>query len=160
MSTFLKKESFTRMKPKEPATEYQLFQPFIGKWKTTGKMYATRDTPEQKITGTDTYSWMTGKYFILHKADVLMGDQRNKVLEIIGYDARSKAFSMQSYNNTGQSTKMKATYSKRGWKFEGSGMRFRGDFNAKKDIISGIWEKGGKSGNWKPVMKIKLERMR
>ncbi len=148
------------MKSKEPKPENLLLEPFIGKWKTNGKMYATRDTPELKILGTDTYAWMAGKYFMTHKVDVMMGNHKNKVLEIIGYDARSKAYDMHSYNNMGATGKMKATYSNRGWKFEGEGLRFRGDFNAKKNIITGVWEKGGKSGNWKPFMEIKLERIR
>lgn len=148
------------MKSKVVKTENALLESFIGKWKTTGKMYATRDDPEMVITGTDTYSWLPGKYFLIHKVDVVIGDHKNKALEIIGYDARSKTYAMHSYNNVGETSRMNATYSKHGWKFEGNGIRFRGDFNAKKNMISGIWEKGGKSGNWKTFMDVKLERIR
>ena len=50
----------------------------IGKWKTSGRIFATPGTPQINIEGTDSYEWELSGQFILHRADVLMGREKNR----------------------------------------------------------------------------------
>ena len=39
-----------------------------------------------KIIGTDTYECLPREYFLLHKVDVLVGDDKNETFEVVGFD--------------------------------------------------------------------------
>jgi len=39
------------------------------------------------ITGTDIYEWLPGGFFLLHRVDVVIGEQAVRAIELIGeYD--------------------------------------------------------------------------
>src|SRR5688500_2488330 len=65
---------------------YQQLNKFVGKWKTRGRIPENGSTPEVFVEGTDTYEWLPGDYFLKHSVDVMMGEDRNQTLEIIGFD--------------------------------------------------------------------------
>jgi hypothetical protein len=82
-------------------TQQQLPQPnpdlkgldrLVGTWNTKGEIKASPYGPAGKIIGTDTYEWLPGGFFLVHRVDVRMGDQKNESIEIIGYDALSKTY--------------------------------------------------------------------
>ncbi len=59
---------------------------FVGQWITEGKIPATGTTPEIRISGTDTYGWLPGEFFLLHRVNVVVGTDINETFEIIGFD--------------------------------------------------------------------------
>src|SRR6188768_3912855 len=98
---------------------HQQLSKFVGFWNTEGKIPATDTEPEKKILGTDTYEWLPGKFFLLHKVDVFVGDDKNETLEIIGFDKRIEKYTMQHYDNKGHSGFMTATCDDGVWTFIG-----------------------------------------
>src|SRR5690606_31831949 len=121
-------------------TPLQQLDKFVGQWNTTGEILATSTTPEIKISGRDTYEWLPGEHFLLHKADVMIGDDHNQTFEIIGFDAVKKIYTMQHYNNKGHTGFMSATVINNRWVFQGDTLRFKGGFTNNDKIFSGIWE--------------------
>jgi hypothetical protein len=137
--------------------EYQHLDKFVGTWNTEGKIPATDKTSEMIISGKDIYEWLPGKFFLLHKVDVLMGDSKNETFEIIGYDKEMEMYTMQHYDNKGNSGFMTATYKSEIWTFLSEALRFTGGFQKDYKEFSGIWEQSdGK--NWKYFMDIKLTK--
>lgn len=129
---------------------------FIGNWHTEGIILSSNNEPEIKITGTDTYEWIVDGFFLLHKADVAMGNERSKTYEIIGYDDIKQHYTMQHYDNTGSSGLMTARVNDGIWIFSGDTLRFTGGFNQQENIFAGIWEQMTESNTWAHFMNIEL----
>lgn len=83
--------------------EHTLLNPFVGEWNTIGTIRATANSPEIKVSGTDTYEWLPGGFFLLHKVEVFVGIEKNETIEIIGFDLSSNCYTMQHYDNKGNS---------------------------------------------------------
>jgi hypothetical protein len=140
-----------------PRPDYWLLNSFAGKWHTTGSMKAGEGHPDLQIVGTDTYEWLPGGFFMVHKVDVRIGDERKQSTEIIGFDAHTNNFRMQSFDDKGESALMYASEHQGVWTFASETLRFTGSFSEDGMIVSGIWEQAEKKG-WVFLMDIKLTR--
>jgi hypothetical protein len=94
----------------------------------------------------------------LHKVDVFVGDDKNNTFEIIGFDKKLNAYTMQHYDNKGNSGFMTAIYQNGLWTFLGETLRFSGGFKNDEKEFSGVWEQTSDGKNWKHFMDIKLTR--
>ncbi len=141
---------------KDKGVEYEQLNKFVGKWKTAGSIPASGTTPEIKISGTDSYEWLPGGFFLLHKADVLVGDEKNETFEIIGFDKQENLYTMQHYDNKGESGFMTAHCNDGVWTFLGKTLRFTGRFKEQDKEFSGVWEQSSDAKNWTHFMDIKL----
>ena len=135
---------------------YHQLSKFIGNWDTKGIILSSNNEPEISITGIDTYEWIVDGFFLLHKADVAMGNINNKTHEIIGYDESNNQYTMQHYDNTGSSGFMTATVNEGIWIFSGDTLRFTGGFNKQENVFAGIWEQMTESNTWAHFMNIEL----
>jgi len=135
------------------------FRKLIGKWKTEGQMLATKNNPEMKITGTDTYELILGGFFILHKADVLMGNKKSQTHEIIGVDKTQDQATLEHYDNKGSSGKMTGSLENGELKINGDKLRFKGQFNNSENEIVGIWEKLTEQSNWVEFLKMDFTKI-
>lgn len=143
---------------KDKRFEYEQLNKFVGEWKTVGEIPASNTTPEIKISGTDTYEWLPGGFFLLHRVDVLVGDDKNKTFEIIGFDKQKNLYTMQHYDNKGGSGFMTAYCNDGVWRFLGENLRFTGGFKEHDREFSGVWEQSSDGENWTHFMDIKLTR--
>lgn len=134
------------------------FKKLIGKWKTVGRILATDNNTEMKIAGTDTYELILGGFFILHKADVMMGNERSQTLEIIGLDETDNHATLEYYNNQGSSGKMTGTLKSNELKIRGKMLRFRGQLNDSENQINGTWEKFNNEKEWESFLEMKLTK--
>ncbi len=138
--------------------EYKQLSKFIGYWNTEGKIPATDTESEVKILGTDTYEWLPGEFFLLHKVDVFVGDNKNQTFEIIGFDKLLEKYTMRHYDNKGNSGFMTATCDDGFWTFIGENLKFTGGFKKEDKEFSGIWEQSTDGKNWTHFMNIKLTK--
>lgn len=108
-----------------PAEDLRAFEPIIGRWKTTGTVFDEHGTATQMISGTDEYEWMAGGHWVIHRIDVMMGDQRSQGLEIIGdRDAATGRYQMRAFDVGGSFSTMTALLQADGsWLLEGDGAR-------------------------------------
>lgn len=121
-------------------------------------MLAADQNSEMKITGTDTYELILDGFFILHKADVLMGNERSQTIEIIGFDATNNQAILDHYNNQGFSGKMTGTVKRNELKIAGKELRFQGRLNEGGNQINGTWERLDNRQEWKSFLRIKLTK--
>ena len=138
---------------------YDQLARFVGFWQTEGRIIATESSPEIKISGTDTYEWLPGEFFLLHKVDVRMGDTHNQTLEIIGFDKAKNEFTLQHYDNEGNSGFMTGMYADHVWIFLGEDLKFTGGFKNDDKVFSGIWEKSTNGNEWTHFMDITLSKI-
>lgn len=154
----MSKEKNTKQ-PKSPEADSALkhLDVFTGTWKTEGEIKATETTPAIPIEGTDTYEWLPGGWFLLHRVDVRMGDEQIDSVEIIGYDPSTGKYPMHYFGHQGTTGVMVATLDDTIWKFTGETERFTGSFNEAGDVISGKWERLDDS-DWIHWMDIRLTK--
>ncbi len=130
---------------------------FAGNWKTNGFVYTTDHTEKLPIKGYDSYYWVKGGHFMVHEADVMMGNERMQSIEIIRYDAFSGKFLMHYYGTDGGTGKMQAEWDGKFWKFYSDLEKFCGTFSDDGNKISGTWKRL-LHNEWVKWMEVELER--
>lgn len=138
--------------------DYEQLNRFAGRWNTTGRIPASDSAPETFVSGTDTYEWLPGEFFLLHKVDVWVGNDKNETFEIIGFDRQKGLFTMQYYDNKGNSGFMIAECINDTWMFLGEQLRFTGGFKNNDREFSGAWEQSSDGENWTHLMDIRLTK--
>lgn len=137
---------------------YRQLDKFIGYWNTEGLIPSSNNRSAIIIKGTDSYEWIVDGFFLVHHADVKIGNDHSKTHEIIGFDPFNNHYTMQYYNNKGNWGFMTATVNNGIWTFTGDNLRFTGGFNETEDIFSGVWDQLTADKNWTHLMNIKLSK--
>ena len=103
-----------------PSPQIQGLGALVGRWRSEGHVVADLPVP---ITGTDIYEWLPGGFFLVHRVDVVIGQQPVQALELIGeYDPATDSFTARAYDNLGKVTVMCARVDEQGvWRFTGGG---------------------------------------
>lgn len=145
-----------------PADDLRAFEPIIGRWKTSGTVFDGQGTAIQTITGTDEYEWMTGGRWVMHRIDVMMGDQRSQGLELIGdRDAGTGRYQMRAFDVGGSFSTMTALPQPDGsWLLEGDGARTMfTPAGPDRPFMMAIWERhaADRSEGWIHWMDVRLD---
>ena len=93
----------------KPGAAHQRLEMFLGKWTQVGEAQASPYGPAGKLTSTDTYAWMPGGFFLLHRWEARQGAVDFKATEILGYDARHRVYTSHVFDNFGNSGSYKIT---------------------------------------------------
>ena len=67
--------------------EHRRLESFIGRWNTEGTIRVNPGSPAVRFHAVDTYEWVPGGFFVLHRWDAHMPEGRTQGVEILGYDA-------------------------------------------------------------------------
>jgi len=142
-----------------PAPQLKKLKFLIGNWHTRGEILPAKDIPPVKIMGMDSYEWISGGFFILHRADVMMGSERTEVIEIIGYDESRKSYFMRSFDSHGETPLMYAEVLKPGV-LSITDKKIRSVLTAQKNgrSMAAKWEISENGKIWKPWMNIYLQK--
>src|SRR5512132_4419623 len=145
----------------------------VGRWRSEGHIVGDPPVP---ITGTDTYQWLPGGFFLLHHVDVVIGDQRLQAIELLGpYDPATDAVTARAYDNLGSVTVMQARVDEQGvWRFTGGGdvapvaqpaagaggaVRSTLTINTDRSGMTARWERSDDGSSWQPWMDVNFTRM-
>lgn len=139
---------------------HQPLAAFVGNWKTTGEVKllgpSGRGAPFQ---ATDSYEWLPGGHFLVHRFAAQMPDGAVEGIELIGWDASRKLYTMQSYDSQGNVTTMTATTDGDQWTYTGTNVRFRGGFSEEGRVFGGAWEMRERlNAPWRIWMTVELRR--
>lgn len=135
------------------------FRKLIGNWKTEGKILANQNSPEMEIIGTDTYELILNGFFILHKADVIMGNEKSETFELIGLDNKNDQATLEHYNNHGSSGKMNGNLINNELTINGEFLRFKGNLNESENQLVGTWKKMDNRKVWTTFLEMKLTKI-
>ncbi len=148
------------MEKQNPATEeLGRLDVFVGVWDTEGEMITGPSGPQVKFTATDTYEWMPGGHFLLHRFDANMPNGKVQGTEIIGYSPESGDYPMHSVDSLGNVSVLHARIDGDRWTFSGECMRFSGGFRDNGIVFAGLWEIRSVDGStWQPWMQVRLRK--
>ena len=105
----------TSVQAPKPGPEHQRLEVFLGKWTQVGEAQASPYGPEAKLMSTDTYEWMPGGFFMLHRLESRQGTVNFKATEILGYDSRNRVYRSYIFDNFGNSGSYKVTQQGNTW---------------------------------------------
>lgn len=143
----------------KPGDQIRKLSFLIGNWHTRGEILQGALTSSKEISGMDTYEWISGGFFILHRVDVFMANKRTEVIEIIGYDKSRKSFFMKSFDNHGEATTIYAVLEKSGvLKLGDKKMKSTLTVNKSGNSMTAKWQLSENGKTWKPWMDIKLSK--
>lgn len=59
---------------------------FVGKWNLEGRQLEGIVGPAAKVAAVQTYEWLTGGFFLIHRFEGRVGNGEAACIEIIAYD--------------------------------------------------------------------------
>lgn len=140
-----------------PGPQHARLAPFVGRWQTAGRVLADASSPEMEIAGTDSYEWLPGGFFLLHRVDVRIGGERVQALEVMGWDAGRQVYVARSYDDRGNEEVMHGTLRDGTWTLLGDASRFTGGFGEGGGTLAGRWERR-EGDRWLPWMEVRLRK--
>lgn len=134
------------------------FKRLIGVWNTTGDIKSDEGT--LKLIGMDTYELILGGNYMVHKADVLMGNERSETLEIVKLDGSIDKAKMQFFNTKGEDGIMMGSLNSNEFKITGKGLKFEGTINNDNTKIEGKWCMQTEHDKWTDFINLTLEKQK
>ena len=141
-----------------PRAELRALDVFVGVWNTTGTLHASAESPAAQLVATDSYEWLPGRHFLLHRVDARIGDTVSRSIEIVEWNAERGSLLSRSYDDQGATDEFTCSLEGQRWQITGKKLRFRGRFSDDERRLSGLWEMLGDNEQWSPWMDIELNR--
>jgi Protein of unknown function (DUF1579). len=141
----------------KPGAGHKRLQVFVGKWNTKGQTKAGAGGEAMIITGTDSYEWLPGGFFLLHQWEVRIGSEESKGIEVIGYDEKTRSYPTYSFDNQGNIGTYQASIHDGKWAFRSRSERATVQFSEDGNTITANWEHLD-GLNWQPWMEVKLKK--
>ena len=82
--------------------DLQRMSVFLGKWHMEGRQLAGPAGPAASINAIQTYEWMQGERFLVHRFDGHVDDAPASCIEIIGADPDRRCYRAHTFYNNGQ----------------------------------------------------------
>jgi hypothetical protein len=102
-----------------PGAEYKRLDQFVGSWTTVGTTQAGHAAGVGKLTSNETYEWMPGGYFLVHRWDSQVASATVNGFEVLGFDGRTKAYTSRFFDSMGTSGTLRATPQGNAWTWAG-----------------------------------------
>lgn len=140
-------------------TKLKSLQSIIGSWFTEGEVIDSNGK-ETRIKGIDTYEWALGKAFIIHKVDVVIGEENIESVEIISEpEDGTNSFKMLSSDLRGEQTEMNLHVISENV-FEILGDKMKAELNILKEgkSMKAQWYRSDDNQSWQPWMTMRFTK--
>jgi hypothetical protein len=130
---------------------------FVGAWHTDGTSFAdgqTLDEPRASgvpWTSKETYEWLAGGFFLLHRWDALAGTRVFQGIEIIGHDEANGGYFTRFFENFGFHPEYTATVDGDVWTFTEQSTRANVTIKDDGQHIEHLWEWRHGGSAWLPL---------
>ncbi len=141
-----------------PAGPLRPLTPLVARWRTSGTVLDEHGAASMTISGTDEYEWMPGGHWVIHRVDVLMGDDRTRAIEMIGDPGPDTTFTMRAFDASGAFDTMTLTVRDRRFHTVGDGVRNTLIVSPDGASMAAVWERRLDDGTWVHWMNLTLER--
>ena len=165
-ATIKNKSAKVAKSPEKPGAAHQCLNVFVGKWLASGDSYGDgqrADDPRASAVpwmSEESYEWLPGGFFLLHRWDAKAGERGFKGNEIVGYDKGKGQYFTHFFDNGGNHLEYLANVDGVVWTFSEPQTRAtvtvaRG---AKQMTFNWEWRNGGRT--WLPLCDRVATRIR
>lgn len=152
--------------PPKPGPEHRRLDTFAGKWNMEGQQFDGPIGPAAKISAVETYTWLTGGFFLVHRFDGRVGESEASCIEIIGHDASSRSYPTHSFYDNGitnewQTTDRDGIWTRTGdWQMAGKSLKVRLTtvFSDSGNTMLGKWEHLSDDSTWQTFWEAKATK--
>ncbi len=141
------------------SAELERLNVFIGKWMNEGYTVETPAAPSTKITTSDVYEWMPGRFFILHTAYGRIGSMDVGGVEIIGYDPATRKYFSRFFDSSGNVHEDSLTADGDRWRWQGKTTGCTAVFTENGKVQTAHHVRLDENGKWVPSMEVVLTRV-
>lgn len=152
--------------PQKPGPEHKSLEVFVGKWNMEGQQYESQFGPAAKVSAVETFEWLPGEFFLVHRFDGRLDAQEMACIEIIGYDAASRSYPFHTFYNDGKTNEWQASERDGIWTLTGSWqtsdkshkVRCTIEFSDAGNTRTGKWERSGDGSKWETFWDVKATK--
>ena len=138
---------------------------FIGTWKTEGQQYASPMGPPGRVDALESYEWLTGHSFVVHRFEGHVGGEPAASIEIIDAGSATKSYPVHTYYSNGLARDWRLQErGPTGWLLTGTWTMGEKEAHVRCTIIEsdGVlterWEYASDGVDWKPSWDVKSVR--
>lgn len=140
--------------------EHDLLEIWVGKWINEGSTVGDSDTPAARITTSDVYEWLPGRFFVLHTAYGKIGDLGvGGGAEIIGYDRTAGCYRSHFFDSQGNASIHTLTATGDTWTYQGENTRATVVFSDGGRVQTVRHERTDDGRTYAPSMNVVLTRV-
>lgn len=147
---------------KRPAPGLEALNPLVGKWHTEGQQYAGPFGPASPFVAVETFEWLDGGHFLIHRLEGKFGRTASACVEIFGRDAQG--LFAQAFYNDGNAQSWRVTGIDKGVLLTGSWskapnetcqVRYTARVIEEGNTIAGTWEHSPDGASWQPFLELR-----
>ncbi|HSU14348.1 DUF1579 family protein [Longimicrobium sp.] len=136
--------------PPARGPEHDALDAFAGSWRTEGALgEGASGAAGTRVTGTESYEWLPGGWFMVNRWDREMGGSRHTGIGVVGIDPDAGALVTRAFDNLGFA-RVYATQV-RGGVMTLTGERERGTVTARGGGLEIHWERTEDGETWLPL---------
>jgi hypothetical protein len=130
----------------EPSLSHQLLDMFVGEWQATGQSWGEgqrQGDPNASAvawTSTESYEWLPGRFFLLHRWDAMVGERVFRGTEILGHDNGLGGYFSRCFDDAGSHPEYGAYVDENIWTFTGRWTRAKVTFTEAGNRMRCYWE--------------------
>jgi hypothetical protein len=139
-----------------PSPELDRLNVFVGKWHVEGVSFREEQTEKNILSGAaawvsdDSYEWMSGNYFLVHRWTTTNGNRAVRGMEVLGYDVNRQEFFSRVFDKSGNATRYKVVVEGETWLFAEPSTRYKVVFTNEGRQMNINWEWRQEGGDWFP----------
>jgi hypothetical protein len=139
---------------------------FVGNWTLEGQQYDGPFGPDAKIVGVESYEWLTGGFFLVHRLGGRLDTTELACIEIIGFDESSKSYPRYTFYSNGRTNEWQSRESDSGWTVIGDSVlgekslkiQCTISFDESAKEMTSKWEYSSDGSDWKTLWDVKSTR--
>ena len=138
----------------QPTAAHRRLDIFVGKWRATGDSYADGQEADDPLasavrwTSDETYEWLPGGFFLLHRFDAMAGKRVFKGTEIIGFEEARGGYFSRFFDNAGNHPEYLITVQANVWTFSEPATRATVTESDDGQRMTFKWEWRNGGSNW------------
>ena len=149
--------STAKLKQPKPSAAHKRLEVFIGNWHAEGTSYGDgQDAADPRAAGVtwtsdESYEWLPGSFFVLHRWDAQMGKHEFKGAEIMGYDEAEGGYFTRMFDNAGHHPDYAGSVDGDVWNFTEAQTRATVKVQDGGDKMTFNWEWKNGGSKWLPL---------
>ena len=139
---------------------------FVGEWHTEGKQVAGPIGPAAEIAAVQTFEWLDGHAFLIHRFDGRVGDSKASCVEIMGYNRDTGTCRAHTFYNNGLTNVWDMEQRDRAWllfgewNMGGKSLKVRCTINFSDDkaVMTSRWDSSSDGTQWQTFWETKARK--
>lgn len=149
-----------------PGPEYQRLDVFVGNWNMEGQQYDGPFGQDAKIVAVESYEWLAGGFFLIHRLGGKLDATEIACIEIIGFDQASQNYPRYTFYSNGKTNEWQSRETDDAWTVVGDSVMGDKPLKVRCTIVfsnsgremTSKWEYSGDGSEWKPFWDVKATK--